>query len=449
MAITRTAGAWVNGSTTCAPALPATPQAGDLHVIYIGGKPYSITIVELAGWTLITGTDGQNGTVASGTDVGSVRWAAFYRYWQSGDSGTPTFTVTGGNVVLGVAVRFRPTAGSTINTPAGCKGYDNTSGTDYSATMDANPGITTADVLNNFTTIAGNNSTFGTPTMTATGATIGAVTENPATEGTTTTGNDLEASASTAVVSSGSATAAPVVGWTLSVAQTGGGAFVRIRETVNHALTANGLSAGAPVLAHPTLSQVHGLTASGLAAGAPVLAHPSLAQVHALSANGLAAGAPVLAHPTLSVQANHALTANGLSAGAPVLATPTISQGHALTANALAAGAPVLATPAITQGHVLSAQGLAAGAPVLGTPTIAQGHVLTAQGLAIDAPVLGRPSLSQVHALVAQVLNMGAPVLAHPTLSGESLPDGDWDDIQKKGLINRSWWRFFLIFNRY
>ena len=233
MAITRTAGAWASGSTTCAPGLPATPQAGDLHVIYIGSKPYSATINTLAGWTLIAGTNGSNGTVANNTDVGSVVWAAFYRYWVAEDTASPSFSITNGNVTLGLCVRFRPTSGYRINTPVGCKGSDNTSGTGFSLTMDANPGITTADVLSTFSTIAGDNSTFGTPTITATGATIGTVTESPATEGTSTTGYDLEASASTAVVSSGDASAAPVVGWTLSVAQTGGGAFVRIRETAS------------------------------------------------------------------------------------------------------------------------------------------------------------------------------------------------------------------------
>lgn len=232
MAIAITAGAWAAGSTTCAPGLPATPQAGDVHVIFITGKPYNTVINTLAGWTPITGTDGANGTVANATDLGSVHWAAFYRVWQSGDSATPTFSITSGNTTLGVAIRLRPTSGYTIDAPVGCKGFDNTSGTGYSATMDANPGITTGDVVINFTGLPGNNATFASPTITATGATIGTVTENPATEGTTATGLDSEASAATATCTAGTSSAAPVVGWTLSVAQTGGGALVRIRETL-------------------------------------------------------------------------------------------------------------------------------------------------------------------------------------------------------------------------
>jgi hypothetical protein len=233
MAITITAGAWASGSTACAPGLPATPQAGDVHVIFITGKPYTTVINTLAGWTAITGTDGTNGTVANATDAGSVHWAAFYRYWQSGDSSAPSFSITSGNTTLGVAIRFRPTGGYTIDTPVGCKGFDVSSGTGYSATMDADPGITVGDAIVNFTGLPGNNATFGSPTITATGATIGTVTEDPATEGTTATGLDSEASSATATCTAGTSSAAPVVGWTLSVAQTGGGALVRIRETIS------------------------------------------------------------------------------------------------------------------------------------------------------------------------------------------------------------------------
>lgn len=242
MAITITAGAWAAGTTANAAALPATPQAGDLHVKFCHAKPYNATLVDLAGWTPITGSNGTNGTVANGTDVGSIIWKAWYRYWQSGDTATPSFTVTTGNTNLGVIIRFRPTAGATIDVPAACKGFDVTSGTGYSATMDADPGITVNDAIVNFTGLPGNNATFASPTITATGATLGTVTEDPATEGTTAGGLDCEASSATCFCTAGTSSAAPVVGWTLSVAQTGGGCLVRIRETAGAAPSFRGLS---------------------------------------------------------------------------------------------------------------------------------------------------------------------------------------------------------------
>jgi len=249
-AITITAGAWAAGSTAPAPTLPASPQAGDVHILFIGGKPYDLTRNAPSGWTLITGTDGTNGSTASGTQVGSVAWAAYYRVWQSGDS-NPTISWTGGFPTMAVIHRLRPASGYTIGTPAGTKGQDTSSGTGYSATMSADPGITTGDVLIHYTVTPNNLATFASPTITATSATIGTVTENPASEITTTTGADGSASAATATVTSGTATAAPVCAWTLGAASTGGSAFVRIRQSA---------SAG-----WANISKINGVTATSVA----------------------------------------------------------------------------------------------------------------------------------------------------------------------------------------
>jgi len=231
MAIGITAGSWVSSGTSLTVTLPASPQAGDKHVIFVGCKPYNTTINNLSGWNRLTGAGGSNGTVASGTDVGSVIWEVFWRDWQSGD-GNPTLSLTGVNVALHCSWRIRPTAGgSTLDTPVGCKGQDTSSDITYSATMNSNPGITANDLILNMTVIAGNNSSFTLPTITATGTTLVAATESPATEGNTSTGNDLGASGSYASCTAGDASAAPVIGWTLGVAQTGGGALARFRET--------------------------------------------------------------------------------------------------------------------------------------------------------------------------------------------------------------------------
>lgn len=238
MAITlRAAGAWGVGTTSVTPALPAGIAAGDLMIMFVGCKPYTATINVPAGWTLITGTNGANGAVASGIDTGSVQWAAMYRSWATGDA-APAVSITSGNVCLGVIHGFTPTSGSKFLIPVGAKGSDTSSDTAFSLTMDANFGIAAGDMLVNGSVIAGNNSTFGTPVLTAAGATFSAVTESPATEGTTANGNDLEASAYYATCSTGPASAAAVASWTLSIAQTGGGSLVRLREYIpNFAMT--------------------------------------------------------------------------------------------------------------------------------------------------------------------------------------------------------------------
>jgi hypothetical protein len=202
-----------------------------MMILFVGCKPYNATINTPTGWTLITGSNGANGTTASGIDTGSVLWAAFYRMWVSGDA-APTVSITSGNVALASIRGFTPTSGAKFFIPVAAKGSDTSSGTGFSLTMDADIGIIAGDMLVNGAVLPGDNSTFGTPTISATGATFSACTESPATEGTTASGQDLEASAYYATCSTGPASAAAVCGWTLSVAQTGGGNLVRLREYV-------------------------------------------------------------------------------------------------------------------------------------------------------------------------------------------------------------------------
>ena len=148
----RAAGAWVAGSTSVTPAIPTGTTTGDMMLLYVGGKPFSHTINTPGGWTKLTAGSGANGSVASGIDTGSVDWAAFYREWQSGD-GNPTVSVTSGNVTLAVIKSFSKTAPSWA-TPVAAKGSDTSSGTGFSLTMDADPGITLDDMLATFATIA-------------------------------------------------------------------------------------------------------------------------------------------------------------------------------------------------------------------------------------------------------------------------------------------------------
>jgi hypothetical protein len=233
----RTAGAWASGSTSVAPALPASSAAGDMMVMFVGCKPFNAAIVTPAGWAVLTAGSGANGSTGSGIDTGSVLWATFYKEFVSGDT-APTVTVTSGNVSLGCINGFTKAATESWIEPAAGKGSDTTSGTGYSITSDVNMGITSGDYVLHGSVIAGNNSTFGTPTLTATSATMAASTESPATEGSTATGNDLEASCAYSSCTAGTSSAAPVGGWTLSVAQTGGGSITRLRvETQTQPIT--------------------------------------------------------------------------------------------------------------------------------------------------------------------------------------------------------------------
>lgn len=223
--------AWVAGTTSAAPTIHASTAAGHMMILFMNGKPFSGTIVTPTGWELVEGSNGTNGSTASGIDTGSVQWAAFWRLWQPGD-GTPTVPFTSGSVCLAVINSFsKSVAGSRWAVPIGAKGSDITSGTGFSLTMDVDPGITVGDRVTGSMVLAGNNATFGSPAMTATSATFGAVAE-PQGEGATAQGDDLESISFHANCDAGTASAAAVTSATLSIAQTGGGCIVRLREVV-------------------------------------------------------------------------------------------------------------------------------------------------------------------------------------------------------------------------
>ena len=210
------------------PAIPSGTAAGDRMFLFCVAKPYDATFDAISGWTRLDAACGTNGTTASSVDLGSVKWEVWYRDWQSGDA-APAVNWSGTiNVALNVIHTVRKTLAAFDI--AACKGGDTTSGTALSITMDADPGITSGDLLLGFSGIAGNDATFASPVISAASATIGSATEAPAAEGSTTGGNDLEASACYAACTAGAGTAAPVLAWTLSAAQTGGGCIIRVRD---------------------------------------------------------------------------------------------------------------------------------------------------------------------------------------------------------------------------
>ena len=232
----RETGGWGDGTTSVSRNVPTGTTTGDIMLLFVGCKPFDATIVTPSGWTKLDAGSGTNGTTASGVDTGSVQWATFYREWQSGDT-TTTVTITGGNVGLCTTQSFKNAGANPWAIPVAAKGSDTSSDTTFSLAMDADPSITANDMLMHYAVVAGDGLTIFTPTLTATSATIGTVTDNGG--GFTALGDDLGGSCSYALCTAGSATAAPVCGWTLSVAQTGGGSIVRLREVI---------VAGAPIL---------------------------------------------------------------------------------------------------------------------------------------------------------------------------------------------------------
>lgn len=222
--------AWAAGTgTPQTSTIPGTPQVGDMIIAYLGIKPYTVVpSVTTSGFALIPGSVGTNGTTASGIDTGSVGWAAYWKIFASGDS-TVSWAIGGVNVSLRTIHTFYSTTSDSFCAPIGASGSDTSSDTTYSSVM-TNMDLQTNDVLVGYTSLPGDNSTFGSPTLSASGLTIGAPTEDPATEGTTSSAQDFESSAMYATISAGKTNVGVTLGWTLSVAQTGGGCLIRLRE---------------------------------------------------------------------------------------------------------------------------------------------------------------------------------------------------------------------------
>ena len=68
---------------------------------------------------------------------------------------------------------------------------------------------------------------------------------------------------------------------------------------------------------------------------------------HALTAESIVTGAPVLGFPALTLSGEFAV--DGITAGAPVLGSPALTQDHKLTATAIASGIPLLGTPVLSR----------------------------------------------------------------------------------------------------
>ncbi|MFZ2540710.1 MAG: hypothetical protein WAW75_02930 [Gallionella sp.] len=223
----RGAGGWAAGQTSIATSIPAGTVAGDMMLLFIGGKQYDETITDPSGWTLLSAGSGANGTVAMGLDTGSVVWKVYYREFVAGDTG-PTIT-TDGNVNIALIKSYKKTKATWV-TPVAAKGSDTSSGTSLSMTMDADVGIIAGDMICHFACKPSDAGTMTVPTITATSATFGTVLNLPVTNASTLLGNDFGGASSEALCTAGTATAAAVCGWTIT-ANTGGGCIVRLRES--------------------------------------------------------------------------------------------------------------------------------------------------------------------------------------------------------------------------
>ena len=229
------AGAWVTPSTTTTltVTLPAH-SAGDMLIVIAACKAASITVINptigTAGWNKITSS--ADGTTNSVNGGGSVHQAIFYKVAASGSETNPVVTWGGGQAStpgIAVALGFTKGGDDTWATPVVVQAQT-TNATSISVTMGSNPGIAAGD-WGIVTHTINDDRVLTVPSWSATGLTLATAVEYPATAQATTSSNDMGGDAGYRVVTVGTASAAPVVTGTQSVAGTGMTGFIRLRVT--------------------------------------------------------------------------------------------------------------------------------------------------------------------------------------------------------------------------
>lgn len=225
------AGAAASGSTSAAPAWPASPVLGNIAILTVANKYPANGPDTPAGFTLAGQFTG--GAGASGVDSGNVYITVFYKVLDGTETGTVTVSVTSGNSMR--ARIFQYTNGTGAWSVAIAGGGDNSAGTSWSVTGDVDPGITTGDLVFTASAINGNTYTYSAQTLTVTGVTVG--TMNERNDDGNATGDDIGLVVAGFAIDSGTSSAAPVFAMTASGTAgnepAGATAMLRLREVSN------------------------------------------------------------------------------------------------------------------------------------------------------------------------------------------------------------------------
>jgi hypothetical protein len=231
----KTAGTWVRNVTdpTSAITIPGTPAAGNRMFLFATWKTYTITTASISGWTPI-GTEYADGTTAAGNGTGSMKVMAWYRDWQSGDTG-PSIDWSAAPTEAHVVIQlWQKGASETWGTPTTVTGAM-TNWTTTSRTFSASAATDIPDnsVVMGLVGIRDDSATMTRPATGTQGIdnSAGSVTwngnyvESPATHISTTTGQDAASDLGHRFVTTGGSATLSMTG-TISAAETGAGKWV-------------------------------------------------------------------------------------------------------------------------------------------------------------------------------------------------------------------------------
>lgn len=233
------AGTNLGGTTSLNLAYPASLVVGNLVIATIVNKYPANAPATPVGWTAVANYRKQGGAGSSGIDSGQVFMSVYYRIVTGTEGATQTFTITSGNSSGGRMWQY--SRGGTSWDIAATGGTYSSPSASWSSTMDADPGITSGDLVLTCCASNGDSITFSSPTLTAASATFAAGVNRG--QHNYSNGQDCKQYINEFSCTAGTATAAAVYGHTNGsfAANTPAGAVVLFRLREISAASAPGL----------------------------------------------------------------------------------------------------------------------------------------------------------------------------------------------------------------
>ena len=232
-------GAADTSGTGISPALPAGWSDGDLAVVVVasGHPDEEVPTCNTTGWTYRGALSGGGGTFGDGA---GPRMLTFYSKELTYGDESPSITISSasGSEITGACIGFTKASSESWNLSGASFQEDTSSGTSVSATVASDIGVTSGDYLVGAASLAstgGSASFFSSWGLSATGATIGTVTERV--DSWSNYNSEALAGACTAAVSSGTATGNVTVSCTAASAATGVVGALRLRVATSGTVT--------------------------------------------------------------------------------------------------------------------------------------------------------------------------------------------------------------------
>lgn len=215
------------GTTSVSPAYPSTPAVGNLILCFIASKEPASDPTHSSGFTLLAKHDGVSGGAVA-ANAGPTSVYIFVKESDGTESGTVTFTISGGDASVGRMALYSKATGNAWNYANYTSGEDSTSGTSVSVAGSAGIDLAAGDfILGAFSGTRGN-TTASAQSFSATGATFSGASERIDSSNSSSPGCMLLVSDAVVTVGSNNT---PTAAWTTAASTQGPAVILRLRET--------------------------------------------------------------------------------------------------------------------------------------------------------------------------------------------------------------------------